>query len=157
MKPHFVLLFLAFITLCACNSDVLFDKNKSIDKNGWRIGDKISFDVSVKDTVTKYDFAINLRNTTDYPYSNVLFFITTIYPDNSVSRRDTVECYVANLDGSWKGKGSSKLKDNRFWFARSVQFSQSGEYTFEIEQATRDTVLMGLSDVGLHIENRRLR
>ncbi|MDR0790383.1 MAG: gliding motility lipoprotein GldH [Bacteroidales bacterium] len=157
MKRHYILLFFALVALSACNSNVLFDKNESIDDKGWSIGEKVSFELNIEDTITKYDFAINLRNTTDYPYSNVLFFITTIYPDNSVSRRDTVECYVANPDGSWKGKGSGKLKDNRFWFARSVQFLQKGNYTFEIEHAMRDTALTGLTDIGLHIENRRLK
>jgi gliding motility-associated lipoprotein GldH len=136
----------------ACNSNVFFDESKKINKEKWNYNEKVMFELNVLDTVSKYNFAVNLRHTTDYPYSNILFFITTIYPDRSVTQRDTIECYVANSDGSWKGKGSSKIKDNRFWFARNVQFPQKGQYTFEIEQATRDTNLVGVSDVGLHIE-----
>jgi gliding motility-associated lipoprotein GldH len=144
------------LALTGCNSNVLFDRSESVNENGWKSkGEKIVFELDIKDTVTKFDFAINMRNTTDYSYSNIIFFVTTIYPDRSVTQRDTIECQVANPDGTWKGKGSGKLKDNRFWFARNVKFPQKGRYTFEIEQATRDTNLAGVSDVGLHIENRR--
>ncbi|MDR1006430.1 MAG: gliding motility lipoprotein GldH [Bacteroidales bacterium] len=157
MKRRFIFLFFAFIFLLSCNDNVLFDKNESIPNDTWAMSRKLSFEVNVKDTLTNYDFAINFRHTTKYPYSNALFFITTFYPDNSVTQKDTIECIVADSNGVWTGKGSGNLKDNRFRFARSVRFPRSGRYTFEIEQATRDTNLAGVSDVGLHIESVRTK
>ncbi|MDR1847955.1 MAG: gliding motility lipoprotein GldH [Bacteroidales bacterium] len=152
MKPYLILVFFAFMTLTACNRNVLFDSNESVNEKGWSMYEKIIFELDIKDTVSKYNFALNLRHTTDYQHPNIVFFITTIYPDHSVTQKDTIECYLATPDGNWIGKGNGKIKDNRFWFARSVRFPQIGRYTFEIEQATRDTNLTGVSDIGLHIE-----
>jgi gliding motility-associated lipoprotein GldH len=133
----------------------MFDENKKVNEKGWGINEKVSFEVNVNDTINKYDFALNLRNTTDYTKSNIIFFITTIYPDRGVTKIDTVECSLAYPDGQWVGKGSGKIKDNRFWFAKDVQFPQKGNYVFEIKQATREDSLVGIIDVGLHIENRK--
>ncbi|MFA6367691.1 MAG: gliding motility lipoprotein GldH [Bacteroidales bacterium] len=140
------------IILASCNQNVVYDESKKVDPKGWNINDRVEFEVEIKDTVKFYDFAINLRNTTNYPNSNIFFFIKTIYPDGSITKSDTVECYLAYMDGSWTGKGSGRIKDNRFWFTQRVVFPQKGVYKFEIQQATRDTNLVGISDVGLHIE-----
>lgn len=142
----------------SCNSDVAFDKSSKIDTKGWNMTDRKAFEVelSQKDIAYSYRFAVNLRNTTEYKYNNIFFFVTTIYPDGSITRKDTIECILSNPDGTWKGKGNSYIKDNRFWFAQNVKFPQKGKYIFKIEQATKDTVLTGIKDVGLHIEKQPL-
>jgi gliding motility-associated lipoprotein GldH len=151
------ILFLVVVagSLFGCNSNVVFDKNEKIKKDIWKMDDKKAFTVKVSDVDERYRFAINLRNTTDYKYNNIYFFVTTIYPDGSITRKDTVECLLSYPDGTWKGKGNADIKDNRFWFAKNVIFKQKGEYVFKIEQATRDTNLVGIKDVGLHIEKQR--
>lgn len=146
------ILFSITLFFTSCNPDVVFDENKKVSEKGWNMNERIEFEVDIKDTLRLYDFAINLRNTTDYPNSNIFFFIKTIYPDGSITKCDTVECYVAYLDGTWTGKGSGRIKDNRFWFTQKVIFPMKGVYRFEVQQATRDTNLVGISDVGLHIE-----
>ncbi|MFA6199964.1 MAG: gliding motility lipoprotein GldH [Bacteroidales bacterium] len=145
----FILLSFLFTS---CNPDVVYDENKKVNEKGWNMNDRVEFDVNIKDTLRLYDFAINLRNTIEYPNCNIFFFIKTTYPDGSITRCDTVECYLAYLDGPWTGKGSGRIKDNRFWFTKNVVFPQKGKYRFEIQQATRDTNLVGIANVGLHIE-----
>lgn len=154
MKKIFYGLTLVFVSyiLISCNPNVVFDETKKVNEKGWNMNDIVEFEVEIKDTLRLYDFAINIRNTTDYPNSNIFFFIKTIYPDGSITKCDTVECYLAYLDGSWTGKGSGRIKDNRFWFTQKVIFPMKGTYRFELQQATRDTNLVGISDIGLHIE-----
>lgn len=154
MKKIFYGLTLVFVSyiLISCNPNVVFDETKKVNEKGWNMNDIVEFEVEIKDTLRLYDFAINIRNTTDYPNSNIFFFIKTFYPDGSITKCDTVECYLAYLDGSWTGKGSGRIKDNRFWFTQKVIFPMKGTYRFELQQATRDTNLVGISDIGLHIE-----
>lgn len=156
IKILFVLMFVCL--LASCNSNVIFDKNTKVDNKGWNMIDRKTFEVDIdqKDIAYDYKFAINLRHNTDYKYNNIFFFITTIYPDGSVTKRDTVECILSSLDGTWKGKGNSDIKDNRFWFAKNVKFAQKGKYIFKVEQATKDTLLQGVEDIGLHIERQPL-
>ena len=140
--------------LCSCNSNVLYDRSEKIDKDGWKMNDKKNFKVEVSDLdrTSLYRFAINISNTGDYKYNNIYFFVTTVYPDGKISVRDTVECELTYPDGEWKGHSLGGDADNRFWFAHNVDFKQKGVYTFRIEQATGDTLLLGVKTVGLHIE-----
>ncbi len=147
-----ITILLIVISFTACNVNVVYDENKEVNQESWKTTDKLYYEIDVKDTLKTYKLAINIRNTVEYPYSNIYFYMNTILPDGKVTKRDTIECYLAYPDGTWKGKGNSRIKDNRFWIAKNVKFNQIGKYTFELRQATTDSLLKGISDVGLHIE-----
>lgn len=137
----------------ACDSNVIFDDNQKVENSTWNMQQKKTFTVNIKtiDRTSLYRFAINISNTKDYKYNNIYFFLTTIYPDESISI-DTIECELTHPDGTWKGKEFGGVIDNRFWFAHNVEFKQNGIYTFRLQQATTDTNLVGVKNIGLHIE-----
>lgn len=143
---------LVAILFSACNNNVVYDENKEVDQQAWKTTDKLYYEVDITDTIKDYKLAINIRNTIEYPYSNIFFYLNTILPNGKVTKCDTIECYLAYPDGTWKGKGSSKIRDNRFWIAKNIKFEQKGKYTFELRQATIDSTLKGICDVGLHLE-----
>lgn len=143
---------LVAILFSACNNNVVYDENKEVNQQAWKTTDKLYYEVDIADTIKGYKLAINIRNTIEYPYSNIFFYMNTILPNGKVTKCDTIECYLAYPDGTWKGKGSSKIRDNRFWIAKNIKFEQKGKYTFELRQATIDSTLKGICDVGLHLE-----
>jgi gliding motility-associated lipoprotein GldH len=143
---------LVAILFSACNNNVVYDENKEVNQQAWKTIDKLYYEVDITDTIKDYKLAINIRNTIEYPYSNIFFYMNTILPNGKVTKCDTIECYLAYPDGTWKGKGSSKIRDNRFWIAKNIKFEQKGKYTFELRQATVDSTLKGICDVGLHLE-----
>ena len=143
---------LVAILFSACNNNVVYDENKEVDQQAWKTIDKLYYEVDITDTIKDYKLAINIRNTIEYPYSNIFFYMNTILPNGKVTKCDTIQCYLAYPDGTWKGKGSSKIRDNRFWIAKNIKFEQKGKYTFELRQATIDSTLKGICDVGLHLE-----
>lgn len=143
---------LVVILFSACNNNVVYDENKEVNQRVWKTTDKLYYEVDITDTIKSYKLAINIRNTIEYPYSNIYFYMNTILPNGKVTKCDTIECYLAYPDGTWKGKGNSKIRDNRFWIAKNVKFEQKGKYTFELRQATIDSTLKGICDVGLHLE-----
>ena len=150
-KISFLLVFVILCSLYACNSNVLFDKNKQIENAIWKSSDVVKFTVPITDTTQGYNFFINIRNSSEYQYSNIFLFIKTFYPNGKISI-DTVECYLADKEGKWLGKRSGKLVDNRILFRRAVQFRQKGTYSFEFEQAMRVEELKGIEDFGIRIE-----
>ena len=143
---------LVVILFSACNNNVVYDENKEVNQRAWKTTDKLYYEVDITDTIKSYKLAINIRSTIEYPYSNIYFYMNTILPNGKVTKCDTIECYLAYPDGTWKGKGSSKIRDNRFWIAKNIKFEQKGKYTFELRQATIDSTLKGICDVGLHLE-----
>lgn len=117
----------------------------------WNRKNKISFFVNVIDTVTPHNFYINVRNASDYPFSNLFLFMETRYPQSTYSK-DTLECVLADVSGKWLGDGSGDIWDNQILFKRNFKFKRKGLHVFTLEQAMRLENLPQILDVGIRIE-----
>jgi gliding motility-associated lipoprotein GldH len=150
IKPIYYLIFLLTL-LTACNTDTIFDTTKEIPGGVWKSSDIVKFSVPVIDTLQPCNFYFNVRNSTEYPFSNLFLFIKTFYPNGKISI-DTVECYLADTEGKWLGNRSGGRVDNRILFRKSFRFRMLGTYSFEFEQAMRIEELRGIEDFGIRIE-----
>jgi len=150
MKNLFALL-LSFLLLTACDNNRIFEENISIPNKEWKVDYIPTFEFEIQDTTLFYNFYINLRNNTDYPYSNLYLFVNSHLPDGS-SATDTLEVFLANREGKWLGKGLGKIKESRFFLRQHLVFPRKGKYAIEIEQAMRTKVLTGIEDIGIRIE-----
>lgn len=151
-KLSLTLLFSGVIfIIVSCTQNVYFDSTKEIEGSEWNTADIMKFSVNIQDTNQLYNIYINLRNKTDYPYSNLFIFLKTIYPDGKMSV-DTLECFLADNNGKWLGNRRGNLVDNRILFRKGIRFKQNGNYSFEFEQAMRTELLPGIENLGLRIE-----
>lgn len=135
----------------ACNNNTLYSEHKSVDEKGWNMDDELRFDIDVEDTTAIYDFYVDVRNSKEYPYSNLFLFVTTTFPDHLV-RRDTLECPLADQFGQWYGKVSSNYVDGRYLLHNNIVFPMSGNYSFQVTHAMRDTNVTGIKNIGLHVK-----
>ncbi len=136
-----------------CDRNVVFEKNKKIPQMKWHFEEKIEFETTINDTINLHNIYINVRNSVDYKYMNFYMFLDTEFPDGRVVR-DTLECLLADVRGSWTGKGVGKIRSNQFLMRENVWFPIEGNYTFSFEQAMREEVLEGISDIGIRIERK---
>ena len=151
MKSVKILLgFFSVVLFMACNSKVFYFEKNTIQDEAWDMKTSYAYPVEVTDTTRLYNFHINVRNTVDYPYANIFFFVKTTFPTGAIAM-DTVECMLAEPDGKWLGKGTGRIYDNMFLFRENIIFPMKGKYEFEITHGMRDTVIKGVSDVGLRI------
>lgn len=134
----------------SCDRNRYFDQTINIQDDGWHTDYTALFELEVTDTISLFDFYINLRNTVDYKYSNFYLFLNTALPDG-MTARDTIELILAQRSGRWLGKGFGKYRDNQILVRRGLQFPLAGNYVFEIEHAMRDTLLTGIGSVGIRI------
>ncbi len=141
---------LLFVT-SSCDSKRFYEENFSIEKASWNNTNKAKFNVVINDTKSTYSLYLNVRNTGEYPYSNLFLFMKTTYPDGRFAI-DTIECTLADNEGRWLGSGISDTKFNRLLFHRGVRFPKHGNYGFELEQAMRTNELKGISEVGIRID-----
>lgn len=155
MKKSLLIAF-AFISvgLSSCD-DSLYYKMKEIPDARWDMNYPAKFDVEVSDTKVVYDFFVLIRHNTDYTNSNLYTFVTTTMPGDSISR-DTIEFILAEPDGKWIGEGTGYLRTNDVLISRKFVFSEPGLYSFEFQQAMRDTVLEGITDIGIRISPTKL-
>ncbi len=151
-KYYIVLIFFAVAAaFTACNPGVVYEKNIRIPGTLWNRGNVPVFEVGIEDTLYPHNLLINLRNTGEYPRSNLFLFISVTSPGGSHTR-DTLELILAEPSGKWKGRGFGSIWQNRFYYRRNVFFPERGIYKFEVEQAMRMEDLPGITDIGLRVE-----
>jgi gliding motility-associated lipoprotein GldH len=148
---YFLGFFAIAFVLSSCDRDRVYDKFKDIKDGVWNRAAIIKFDVQIDDTISYNNVFINVRNKGNYRFSNIYFFIKTIYPDKRISI-DTIDCLLADDKGKWLGKGLGDLKDDRFLIKKYLRFLQKGIYTFEFQQAMRIDNLEGIKSIGIRIE-----
>lgn len=158
MMRKFVVLIIGFLLLVSCESSLIYDQYEPIKNHQWSSNNAIEFIVTNTDTISQKNVFINIRNNKDYEFSS-LFLITKIEFPKGLRVVDTLEYEMTNANGEWLGAGFTDIKENKLFYKENVVFSEKGNYTFSIQQATRsirdiDGVmpLSGITDVGLSIE-----
>jgi len=147
----FPVISLLLISLYSCDPNRVFDEYTDIKNSVWKQKDIIKFNVEIEDTLTPHHFFINVRNTSNYRFSNLYIFLNTEYPNGKISR-DTINCLLADDNGKWLGKGLGDIKDNQYLLKKGVRFRQKGTYSFGLEQAMRIDTLQGIKSMGIRIE-----
>ena len=148
----FIIISLAIVALLSsCANNAIIDETISIPKAQWDSQNWAYFNVDIQDTVSAYNFYFTLRHLENYKYSNLYLFMHTTMPNGAITH-DTIECLLAEPSGRWIGKGSGTMRNIDIVLNNNLHFPMRGIYKFEIEQAMWDSVLEGISDVGLKIE-----
>lgn len=150
-----VRILIASITLlvvaASCDRSQFYAQSRNVDEHGWSSTERLPYDIEIDDTNQIYNFLVDVRINTSYPYSNTFFFITTTFPDGSIAA-DTMECPLAAPDGQWLGRRTGRYVDNRYYFRKNIRFPQTGRYHFDISHGMRDDSIAGLKDVGIRLE-----
>lgn len=150
------------LIVLSCDNKQVYDAYQST-ANRWHKDSLVQFTFKAPDTVKPYNLFVNLRNTHEYPYSN-LYLITTLTYPHGKTVKDTLEYKMAAPNGELLGTGFSDIKENKLWYKgheNQFVFEESGEYTISIEHAMRkngavegDLYLEGVNDVGFRIEQQ---
>jgi gliding motility-associated lipoprotein GldH len=143
--------FMGAMAFVSCTDNSIYDGFITHPKIGWHQDSVIAFEVDIKDTTTRYDITITMRNNNDYPYSN-LFLFRQIHTKAGVEFYDTAQYLLADKYGKWLGKGVGSLKTSEFTFKnQALRFAKMGTYTFTLQHGMRNEWLVGIEDVGLRL------
>jgi gliding motility-associated lipoprotein GldH len=149
--------FFASILFASCNTNIVKSEYQSLENGVWNKDTVLQFSLAKMDTVKKHDIYINVRNDNSFPYSNLFLIASITTPEGQVTK-DTLEYDMSLPDGTWLGKGSGSIKENKLWYKENIVFSSSGVYTIEVSQAMRKNgnvsgiiSLEGITDVGIEV------
>lgn len=145
-----VLLF-GSLLLVACSGNSVYNEYKELPASGWNKDSCASFVVPIKDVNSTYRVLVNVRNRGDFKTQNLWLFVNCQHPDKTV-KKDTIECYLADNKGKWLGSGFGSMYDMPVLYLKSVKFPKAGNYKFCIKQAMRDSMLVGVNDIGLEVQ-----
>lgn len=157
-RKLFFLSFLAGILSMSCDEKRVFDQYESFP-NEWNRDSIAEFNFEAPDTLNNYNLFLNVRNNSDYKYSN-LYLITEIAFPNGRVISDTLQYEMAKPSGEWLGTGFGNVKESKLWYKQNFRFTESGEYVVTVQQAMRhrDSIegirdLEGITEVGFRIED----
>jgi len=156
LKNSFFLVILLLI-LVSCDKKRVFDQYQSVGQS-WHKDSLVTFIYNQKDTLSKHNLFITLRNNKNYPFNNLFLIVEMEEPSKNVLV-DTLEYQMATADGTLLGEGMTDTKENKLYYKENFVFKKSGEYQITILQAVRQTgkiegieKLEGVTDVGFRIE-----
>lgn len=147
--------FLLSLILFSCDGNKVFEEYIEVENADWKKENIANFSFVIEDTISAHNLYLNVRNTGDYPYSNLYMFVKIKGPDGNFNV-DTVNCKLADNRGEWLGKGVGDLWDLKIPYIGAFKFAQPGEYNVSFEQAMRvEDGLKGITDVGLRVEKSK--
>lgn len=152
MKKILPILTLMMMLFASCGNGS-YNERIIIPNAEWAQENKVTFDVAVSDSTCGYIFGLDMRHLENYRYSNLFVFLHTTFPNGNITH-DTIECTLAMPDGRWIGKSSGSMRDLHIPLNENLRFPLCGNYHFEIEQAMREPVLKGITDIGIFIEQQ---
>ncbi|HOO84401.1 MAG TPA: gliding motility lipoprotein GldH [Prolixibacteraceae bacterium] len=151
---YFLVGVLFMLITTGCDKNRVYEQYLSVDSAGWHKDSLLVFDFEIDNSNQAYNLLLNVRNIEAYSYSNLWLFADIIAPD-STSVRDTLEYTLAYPNGKWTGQGASGVYNNSFVFRSNVFFPVQGNYRFVIQQAMRNDMLKGITNIGLRIEKKQ--
>ena len=140
-----VLVLLTGLLLTACQSNIIYSQFVPMSSEKWHIDSVARFDYDIADANADYRMLIYVRHTERYPYQNMWLFV-----DNN-RHRDTIEFYLADDRGQWLGEKQHGFIEMPVLLEENIHFPDSGIYHIEIQHGMRDSLLRGVSDIGLEI------
>ncbi|MDD3322769.1 MAG: gliding motility lipoprotein GldH [Paludibacter sp.] len=149
-KIHFLLIAGIFFFVSCVNNDAYF-QYQSVSPQGWCKDSVLIFDIPITDTISTYNLYVNIRNRGEYPYQNLWLFLQKMTPD-SIITKDSIELYLADQRGKWLGSGLGSILEMPVLYNQNIQFLLKGNYEYKIQHGMRDSVLIGINDIGMRLE-----
>lgn len=142
---------LGILLLSACQQTMVFDQNLAMPERQWHWKEKAHFKVPVDDTTQWYALYVNTRVTGDYPYSNMWVVIQGVSPTGDTSSA-RVELTLFQPDGTPLGLERGTVWEYRLPAIAQMDFTETGDWMFTVEQNMRVHTLPGVLDIGLSLE-----
>lgn len=137
----------------SCNKNKIYEDYQKIKNNVWCKDSVLNFELNIEDTAAVYNVFLNVRHASFYRYSNLWVFAKITRPDFSYAI-DTIECILAEDNGRWRGDGLGDIWDyTHDWIKNNSEiFNINGKYKIEIKHAMRDSLTLGIMDIGIEID-----
>lgn len=149
LRNSFGILLVCLITACS-GDEVVYHQYQSIG-DGWKKKDTLSFKVPPTDSIKVVNLYAELRNTSDYIYSDFYLVVKQNLADSLVWKTDTIHFQLANNNGEWLGKGMYHYQTS--CLVKRIKLPLHPFHgTIRASQCMKDDVIKGISDVGFRIE-----
>lgn len=132
-------------SLSSCDHNIVFSQFMPISTEKWHVDSVARFDYTIAEKQPAYRMLVYVRHTERYPYQNMWLFV------GDSLHRDTIEFYLADDRGQWLGNKHHGFIEMPVLIEENYHFPDTGAYHMTVQHGMRDTLLRGVTDVGLEI------
>ena len=143
--PLTIWLLLGCLVLTSCQSDIVYSRFMPISSEKWHIDSVAQFDYYIADTSVNYQMLLHIRPTERYTCQNMWLFLS-----NGVIN-DTIEFYLADDRGQWLGNKHHGFIEMPVLVEDNYHYADTGIYHLSVQHAMRDTLLRGVTDIGMEL------
>jgi len=140
-----ICLILGCMAFTSCRRNIIYSQFRAMPCNQWHQDSVQTFDYTIADTSADYQMLVYVRHTERYPYQNMWLFT------GDSAHQDTIEFYLADDRGQWLGNKRNGFIEMPVLYEENYHFSDTGTYHLTIQHGMRDSVLRGITDVGLEV------
>ncbi len=147
-KTVFGLIFI--ISLSACENRVVFSDYTEVPSAVWAKDKFFAFNVEIDDAEALYEIDLLIRNNDMFPRQNL--WLSAVQEHNGLPIKvDTVNVFLLDEQGKWRGKGFGLGYDNQLIWKQKVKFPAKGNYIFRFGHLMRIDVLEGIERIGIEV------
>ena len=132
--------------LTSYRHDIVYSDFVAIPSGEWDENQLPEFAFNIADREAAYDILLYVRHTERYPYQNMWLFVR-----GNRQYMDTVEFYLADDRGRWLGDKHHGFIEMPVLLEENYHFPDTGRYYFAVQHGMRDSLLRGVTDVGIEV------
>lgn len=132
--------------LTSCRHDIVYSEFVAIPSGEWDENQLPEFAFNIADREAAYDILLYVRHTERYPYQNMWLFVR-----GNRQYMDTIEFYLADDRGRWLGDKHHGFIEMPVLLEENYHFPDTGRYYFAVQHGMRDSLLRGVTDVGIEV------
>ena len=139
------------LSLASCESGpTVFHAYHSFGQEAWARHDTVVFNVEIPDSSVAYTLHIEARNSNHYRHSALPLALRLSEGDSTVLYTDTLPLIFADDNGIWTGKGLGRLYQTETE-AGNLTFRHTGMHRLRLTYLLPDSLLTGISDIGIRL------
>lgn len=150
-----IILFLTALltTVTGCEKGTVVHRYQPTPIEGWEKNDTISFTTDTIKNDGIYNLSVGIRNTSEYRYVDLWLIVKSRFSNPTYERTDTIKCVVNNYRADI---GSTGIFVHNHTYPLSPLKLQKGQYgVISISHYMHNWSLKGISDLGIHLENKQ--
>ncbi len=147
---HWAIIAVVILALCvSCLQGKVYHHYNHTPLTGLDRTDTITFDVPAVEQGGLYATDLELRTTSEYPFTSIAFVVEQTIIPSQKQKTDTVTCKLMDSKGNIKGKGVSSYQYRMH--VSEMLLSDSDSLHITINHYMRRDILPGISDVGIAV------
>lgn len=152
MKRLFTFLAIIAILTCCNTGGRIYSKNQELSpQNRWLKKDSREFKVPIKDINIAYNLKLTFRYVDGYQYQFVKVKVTETSPGGKSSVKE-YNLKVREDNGDYIGEAALDIWDSDHLVEADKKFTETGTYTYLIEQNMPVDPLTSAMEIGLILE-----